>query len=192
MRGHEKYLEKVYDELDVYRKHLHHDEELPDRFKDTWQKIEVARSWIREGNSDTEVLTLLKNDPSTRLQARRAREVLAFAYEIFADIRLARNLDGIKQKYADEFNDAAALVMKDIKTARTKNESAKEIAALVKVWKDIKTEAAKVDGVYLPTPKTTQTAPKPTKIILKRKTVIKNDIIISDDTTEEAHYEIQQ
>jgi hypothetical protein len=191
MRGHEKYIEKVQDELDIYRKHLHHGDDLPDRFQESWKKIEIARSWIRDGYSDTQVIQLLKNDPSTKLQARRAREVLTFAYEIFADIRLARNPDGVKQRYADELNDAAEEVKRDIKAARDKKESPKEIAALMKVWKDLKTEAAKVDGVFLPTPKVGNVNKKPTKIILKRKTVIQNNNVVADDLTEEAHYEIE-
>lgn len=191
MRGHEKYLEKVYDELDVYRKHLHHGDELPERFADAWEKIEIARAWVRNGYSDSEVLQLLKNDSSTRLQARRAREVLALAYEIFADIRIARNADGIKQKYADELNDAAVEVRKDIQHLRDIDGDSKDIAALMKVWKDLKAEAAKIDGAYLPTAKGGGDFKKPTKVIFKRKTVIKDKKVISDNIVEEAEYEIE-
>ena len=85
------------------------------------EKIEIARAWVRTGYSDSEVLTLLKNDPKTRLQSRRAREILAIAYEIYADIRIKRNGDGLKQRYSDEFNDAAMEVMDEIRSLKNKN-----------------------------------------------------------------------
>ncbi len=196
MRGHEKYIEKVNDETNIYLHHLRTGEELEPRFAEAFEKIEIARAWVRDGYSDTEVIQLLKNDKQTRLQARRAREVLALAYEIFADIRIIRNPDGVKQKYADEFNDLAKTIKDELISAIEDSASKKDITELTNQWKALKKEAAVIDGAYLPTPKGGSGNKKPTKIIFKRKTVIQNNDgiqrIISDNTVEEAHYEIAE
>jgi hypothetical protein len=197
MRGHEKYIEKVNDETNIYLHHLRTGEELEPRFAEAFEKIEIARAWVREGYSDTEVIQLLKNDKQTRLQARRAREVLALSYEIFADIRIIRNQDGVKQKYADEFNDLAKEIKDKIFYLIENNGTPKEIAELTNQWKSLKKEAANIDGAYLPTPKGGSGTKKPTKVIFKRKTIIQQDNdgkqqVLSDNTVEEAHYEIEQ
>ena len=145
----------------------------------------------------SKVIQLLKNDKQTRLQARRAREVLALSYEIFADIRIIRNQDGVKQKYADEFNDLAKEIKDKIFYLIENNGTPKEIAELTNQWKSLKKEAANIDGAYLPTPKGGSGTKKPTKVIFKRKTIIQQDNdgkqqVLSDNTVEEAHYEIEQ
>jgi len=170
MRAHEQYIEKVNDESAIYLKHLRTGEELEPRFQEAFEKIEIARSWLREGYSDTQVINLLKNDPATRLQSRRAREVINIAYEVFADLRLLRNQDGIKQKYADEMNEMAQKIKKQIDDVMEgkKRGYLKNIADLAKEWKALKKEAATIDGAYLPTVKGAGAFKKPTKMIFTR------------------------
>lgn len=168
MKAHEEYPEKVNNEAALYLHHLRTGEELEPRFEEAFQKISIARAWILDGYSDTQVIGFLRNDPKTRLQARRAREALNIAYEIFADIRLNRNQDGVKQKYADEINEMAKKIKNEIDSLIEDQGSRKEIAELTKEWKSLKKEAAAIDGAYLPSPKNGGNFKKPTKMIFKR------------------------
>jgi hypothetical protein len=92
MRQNNKYLEKVYEEMDIYRQHLLSGKELTVQQGDTFEKIDVIRGWLRDGFSDVDVIKLAKNDPRLSVQDRRARELLVMAYEVFAELR---NRDGI-------------------------------------------------------------------------------------------------
>ena len=75
MRQHNKYLEKVYEEMDVYRQHLLRGDELTITQEETFVKMDICRGWLKEGYSDTEVIRMLKNHPVAKVQERRAREV---------------------------------------------------------------------------------------------------------------------
>jgi hypothetical protein len=193
MRGHEKYIEKVHDEAAIYLQHIRTGCDLEPRFQDAFEKVEVARSWIRDGYSDTQVIMMLRNDPATKLQARRAREVINIAYEVFADIRLGRNPDGVKQKYADEINEMALKIKNEIDKIIIEKGDKKEISVLMKEWKSLKKEAATIDGAYLATQKAgSKGAIKPTKVVFKRKTIIKNGNVLEDNIIEDAEYEVQR
>ncbi|MPR36530.1 hypothetical protein [Salmonirosea aquatica] len=209
MRQHNKYLEKVYEEMDVYRQHLLGDRQLTTQQEETFEKIDVLRGWLRQGFSDVDVIKLAKSDPRLRVQDRRARELLAMAYEVFAELRSLRNADGIKMMYAEQFRSAAQLVMEKIKGVADGSDSegddasenifeiirprstAKDMALLVKEFRGLLKEAATIDGAYDPTRVKSDDKKKPQKIVLKRKTVIKNDQVKSDTVVEEAVYEIQ-
>lgn len=209
MRQHNKYLEKVYEEMDVYRQHLLGDRALTTQQEETFEKIDVVRGWLRQGFSDVDVIKLAKNDPRLRVQDRRARELLAMAYEVFAELRSLRNADGIKMMYAEQFRAAAQLVMDKIKGVADGSDSegddeaenifeiirprstAKEMAVLVKEFRGLLKEAATIDGAYDTSKVRTDDKKKPTKIVLKRKTVIKNNQVKSDTIIEEAEYEEQ-
>ena len=107
MRQHNKYLEKVYEEMDVYRQHLLTGAELTDTQQENFTKMDICRGWLRDGYSDTEVIRMLKQHPHAKIQERRAREILAMSYEVFAELRQLRNRDGIKYLYAEQFREAA-------------------------------------------------------------------------------------
>ena len=156
MRQHNKYLQKVQEELSVYQRFLIDEStELTPAQVDTFDKIDTARAWLREGFSDSQVLTMLK--ASRHLQDRRAREVLALSYAIFAELRSIRDKDGLKYLYSEMFKDAykKALEAEDFRAA----------ALLLK-------EAAKIDGAYLDEKQVNSDQYKrPTKITIKVKTM---------------------
>lgn len=207
MRQHNKYLEKVYEEMDVFRQHVMTGKELTRQQQETFQKIDVVRGWLRDGFSDIDVIKLSKNDPRLLLQDRRAREVLAMAYEVFAELRQLRNRDGIKYMYSEQFRKAGQLIMAKVvalanlpdvedMSLETKLEcmqldtsNAKEISFLMKEYTRIMKEAAIIDGAYDNSKIGESEKKKPTKIVIKRKTVINNGATESDQLTEEAHYE---
>lgn len=104
-KGSNKYLEKVQGELSVYQQYLLHGIELtPDQWA-TWDKIDQARAWLKEGFTDSQVLAMIKN--ARQLQERRARELLTLAYAVFAELRQSRDKDGVKDLYAEQFRAAA-------------------------------------------------------------------------------------
>lgn len=209
MRQHNKYLEKVYEEMNVYQQHVMTGAELTPQQEETMQKIDVIRGWLRDGFSDIDVIKLAKNDPRLKVQDRRARELLAMAYEVFAELRQLRNRDGIKLMYAEQFRKAGQMIMAKIVSIAnvpdaedlsdeerlmfmlTNTGAAKEIAVLSKVWHSIMKEAATIDGAYDTSKIPDDKKKKPTKIVIKRKTIMSNSEKISDELTEEAHYEVQ-
>lgn len=156
MRSHEKYLEKVRDEMDVFRAHLIHGEELTTQQAETFEKINIARAWLKEGHSDSEVIDLLSRDPRTKLASRRAREVVVLAYNIFADLRQARTPEGVKYLYAEEFREAAKLA-----------KAAGDYDAYIKLLK----EAAKIDGAYDEQKVDQSEKKKARKVIIQRATI---------------------
>lgn len=211
MRQHNKYLEKVYDEMDVYRQHLLTGAELTTTQEETFAKMDICRGWLQDGYSDTKVIRMLKQHPTAKIQERRAREILAMSYEVFAELRQLRNRDGIKYLYAEQFRDAARLAfqafMREInmpdsqdvdftlgdKSPLTLNLSTerdlKGAAALLREYKNLLKEAAAIDGAYDNSKQGDGDKKKPTKIIIKRKTTIKNGSVEKDTLTEEAEYE---
>ncbi|PQA59177.1 hypothetical protein [Siphonobacter curvatus] len=188
MRSNNKYLQKVQDELDLYRRHLLLGEELSFAQKQVFEKVNVARGWLKSGYSDTQVITLLKNDQVTDLQERRAREILSIAYDLYADIRLSRNHDGVKFLYAEMFREAGWMVYEQAKNAFDLKER-KEGAELMKTFRALMAEAAQFDGAYDAKAKDMEGKKKPTKVVLKQ--VSKNvNGQIQNDFTKEEHYEI--
>lgn len=191
--------------MDVYRQHLLNGKELTTQQADTFEKIDVVRGWLRDGFSDVDVIKLAKNDPRLNVQDRRAREILAMAYEVFAELRQLRNRDGIKYMYAEQFRAAGHLLMRKIRALSNIPEDmdieifdlelnidtskSKEISFLMKEYTRVMKEAATIDGAYDNSKVPDDAKKKPTKIIIKRKTVVNNSGINSDQIIEEAHYE---
>lgn len=156
MRQHKGYLAKVNEELSVYQRYLLDEsvELTPTQF-DTFEKIDAARAWLREGYSDSQVLTMLKN--SRHLQDRRAREVLALSYGIFAELRSSRDKEGIKYLYSEMFKEAYKKAIENL--------DFRAAALLLK-------EAAKIDGAYSEDKVVNADEYKrPTKITIKVKTM---------------------
>ncbi|WP_375445727.1 hypothetical protein [uncultured Fibrella sp.] len=156
MRQHNKYLVKVQEELSVYQRYLLNDgvELTPTQF-DTFEKIDTVRAWLREGYSDQQVLSMLKNGRS--IQDRRGREILALSYAIFAELRRARDKDGVKYLYAEMFKAAA--------------KEAKDAGDLVS-FGILLEKAAKIDGAYDKQEAIDQEQKKkPQKVVIKVKTM---------------------
>ncbi|CCH01755.1 hypothetical protein FAES_3748 [Fibrella aestuarina BUZ 2] len=151
MRQNNKYLQKVADELTVYQRYLIDEtiELTPTQF-DTFDKIDTARAWLREGYSDSQVLTMLKQ--SKHLADRRSREILVMAYATFAELRQSKDKDGVKFLYSELFRKAAMEALQ-----------AGEFVAFQMLLK----EAAKIDGAYKDDAEVkTDEYKKPTKIKL--------------------------
>lgn len=189
MRQNNKYLEKVYDEMDIYQQHMLGNRELTVQQKDTFDKIDIIRGWLREGLSDIQAITLAKSDPRVSVQDRRARELIAMAYQVFADLRQLRSRDGIKFMYAELLRHTADKVIKDYEALRDRGTDDKAAAALLREWKAMIKEAATIDGAYDTSKLPDDAKKKPTKIVIKRKTIIGDSGKNSDELTEEAHYE---
>jgi len=192
--------------MDVYRQHLMEGKELSVQQTETFQKIDVMRGWLRDGFSDVDVIKLAKNDPRIGVQDRRARELLSMSYEIFAELRQLRNRDGIKFMYSEQFRKAGQLIMAkivalanipdaedlsegDLADMQLDTSNSKEISFLMKEYTRVMKEAALIDGAYDNSKQGEPEKKKPTKIVIKRKTVINNGNTESDQLTEEAHYE---
>ncbi|SDG71492.1 hypothetical protein SAMN04487996_12251 [Dyadobacter soli] len=210
MRQNNKYLQKVYEEMDIYQQHLLDGKELTVQQQETFQKIDVIRGWLRDGFSDVDVIKLAKNDPRIQVQDRRARELLAMAYQVFADLRQLRSRDGIKYMYAEQFRRAGQLIMSKIvalanvpdaedmtdlemRLALMQEDTggAKEISLLMKEYTRVMKEAGLIDGAYDNSKIGTDEKKKPTKIVIKRKTVITPDgVVKSDELNEQATYEL--
>ena len=156
MRQHNKYLQKVHEELSVYQKYLIDETTvLTPTQLETFEKINAARAMLRNGYNDNQVLTRLKQNEG--LQDRRSREVLAMAYATFAELRQAKDKEGVKFLYSELFRQAAMDAL-----------SAGEFIAYQMLLK----EAAKIDGAYKDDAEVkTDEYKKPTKIVLKVKTV---------------------
>lgn len=211
MRQNNKYLQKVYEEMDIYQQHLLDDRELTEQQAQTFEKIDVIRGWLRDGFSDVDVIKLAKNDPRLKVQDRRARELLAMAYQVFADLRQLRNRDGLKLMYSDAFRKAGQLIWTKIvalakipdaedlsdedalERMQLDTSNAKEISFLMKEFTRVMKEAAVIDGAYDNSKVNGDDKKKPTKIVIKRKTVIdKAGNVKSDELNEEASYELSE
>ncbi|MCE7061267.1 hypothetical protein [Dyadobacter sp. CY343] len=213
MRQNNKYLEKVYEEMSIYEQHLLDGKALTTQQEDTFEKIDIVRGWLRDGFSDVDVIKLSKTDPRLQVQDRRARELLAMAYQIFADLRQLRNRDGIKYMYAEMFRKAGLLIMakilaltkmpelEDLSSAdlelrvaalQMDTSNAKEISLLAKEYTRLMKEAAVIDGAYDTSKIGGDEKKKPTKIIIKRKTIIQDGKVTSDQIDEQANYELSE
>ncbi|MDQ1085633.1 hypothetical protein [Siphonobacter sp. SORGH_AS_1065] len=190
MRGNNKYLEKVTEETDVYRRHLLYEEKLTPTQQLVFDKVNVARGWLKNGYSDSQVLDLLRKDPATGLQERRAREVLAIAYDLYADIRLTRNPDGIKLLYAEIFREAAWLAYEEAKTAFDEKDR-KGGSELMKTYRALMAEAAELDGAYVEKTKDLSQKKKSSTVTIKRKSKIVNGQI-QDEITQEAKVTVEK
>lgn len=190
MRQNNKYLDKVYEEMDIYRQHLYDGKELTSKQEETFQRLEIMRGLLLAGSSDVTVLKLAKTDPKLQLQDRRARELLSITYEIFAELRQRRNRDGIKFLYAEMMRESANQVYKDYRKLYDSGADYRGAAALYREYKNMMKEAATIDGAYDTSKILGNGKEKPTKILLKRKTVINNGKVESDTLTEEANYEV--
>jgi urease gamma subunit len=133
---------------------------------------------------------MAKTDERVHLQDRRARELLAMTYEIFAELRQLRNREGIKYMYSELFRSVADKVLNDYEKLRDSKEDPKAAAALLREYKNIMKEAAVIDGAYDTSKVPDDQKKKPTKIVIKRKTVINNGKVEKDELTEEANYEL--
>ncbi|GAB3790132.1 hypothetical protein GCM10028818_59800 [Spirosoma horti] len=177
MRQHNKYLQKVQDELSIYQQYLIDEKtELTQAQLDVFDRIELTRTWLREGYSDSQVLTMLKR--SEHIQDRRAREILALAYAVFAEVRSTRDKDGIKYLYSEMFRDAyrKAIEAEDFRAA----------ALLLK-------EAAKIDGAYnSETTLNSDQYKRPTKITIKVKTMNVGSVAEAPREIENATYELDK
>lgn len=190
MRQNNKYLAKVWDELDIYQQHMIDGRELTEMQEKNFQKLDIIRGWILSGQSDINVIKLAKNDPRLKLQDRRARELLSMAYEIFAELRHNRNRDGLKFMYAEIMRTAAEKVYADYKKLFASGADYRGAAALFREYKNMLKEAAVIDGAYDTSKAPDDSKKKPTKMVFKRKTIVKDGNVQSDQVIEEATYEI--
>lgn len=191
MRQNNKYLEKVYEELDIYQQHLIDGKELTVKQTETFVKIDIMRGWLLVGFSDIDVIKRAKNDPRVGMQDRRARELLAMAYEVFAELRQLRNREGLKYMYSELMRKAARIVFKNYKTLFASGSDYRGAAALYREYKNMLKEAAVIDGAYDTSKIGTDEKKKPTKIVIKRKTTITNGKVEKDELNEQATYEIR-
>ncbi len=190
--------------MDVYRRHLLNGDELTPTQEETFEKLDICRAWLKDGYSDTEVIRMLKNHPTSKVMERRAREILAMSYEVFAELRQLRNRDGIKYIYAEQFRSAAKMVMEKIGELigvpvsedmdflgvkmNIDTSTIKEVAMLLKEYRGLMKEAATIDGAY-DTSRMVGDKKKPTKIVVKRRTTVVNGNVTKDQIDEEAEYE---
>lgn len=190
--------------MDVYRRHLLNGDELTPMQEETFEKLDICRAWLKDGYSDTEVIRMLKNHPTSKVMERRAREILAMSYEVFAELRQLRNRDGIKYIYAEQFRGAAKMVMEKIGEIigvpvsedmdflgvkmNIYTSTIKEVAMLLKEYRGLMKEAATIDGAY-DTSRSVGDKKKPTKIVVKRRTTVVNGNVTKDQIDEEAEYE---
>lgn len=190
--------------MDVYRRHLLNGDELTPTQEETFEKLDICRAWLKDGYSDTEVIRMLKNHPTSKVMERRAREILAMSYEVFAELRQLRNRDGIKYIYAEQFRGAAKMVMEKIAEIigvpmsedmdflgvkmNFDTSTIKEVAMLLKEYRGLMKEAATIDGAY-DTSRSVGDKKKPTKIVVKRRTTVVNGNVTKDQIDEEAEYE---
>ncbi len=181
MRSNAQYIQKVHEELSPMQKRLKQgdDFELTETQEENWDKINIIWKLLKDGNSDSEVLKLAKNHPGLAVMERRARELLYLTYQTFADLRLSRDVRAIKILDSESYREAAAEVMDDIKKIRKSStlEDDKKydfIKKFMKVWKELKVEAGKIDGVNKEDSKNQEEKKKPRKIVI-RKLVVNNN-----------------
>lgn len=159
LKSNNKYIEKVRGELEVFQAHLVNGTELTPEQWETWDKIDSARAWLKQGHTDSQVLAMLKN--SRHIQERRAREIMTLAYAVFVELRQARDKDGVKDLYAELFRAAAKKALD--------NDDFYNYGLLLK-------EAAKIDGAYDSSKVVDAEAyKKPSKVVFKvRQMTINN------------------
>ncbi|WP_266364147.1 hypothetical protein [Tellurirhabdus rosea] len=161
MRKYNKYIEKVQEEMSVFQKHMLDGTELTPTQQATFEKMNIARGWLKDGYADTDVIQLLKNDPSTKLQDRRAREVLAMTYQVFAELRQSRDKHGIKMLYAEMFREAAQQALE---------------AGDYMSFSALLDKAAKIDGAYDKEAEADiEQKKKPTKVTFKKVVNVTNN-----------------
>lgn len=159
LKSNNKYLEKVRAELEVFQAHLVNGTELTPEQWETWDKINSARAWLKQGHTDSQVLAMLKN--SRHIQERRAREIITLAYAVFVELRQSRDKDGVKDLYAEMFRSAA-------KEARDAGDYYNFGILLDK--------AAKIDGAYDSSKVVDAEAyKKPSKVVFKVRQVTINN-----------------
>ena len=220
MRSHNLYLQKVHDELSVYSQRLMHGElvEMTDAQEQNWDRIQIIWSLLKKGNSDNDILQLAKNHPGLKVQERRARELLYMTYEVFADLRPMRNTKALKMLDSESYRQAAYLVLSEAtkllkKGAKPDEPSIKDFfgideieddnekyglstkedeafAKLMKVYKELLSEAGKIDGVYLPDAKNQEEKKRPMKVTIKK--VIVNNVNQIQPLTEPETYVLEQ
>lgn len=171
-----KYLDKVRDELEAFQKYLLEGGELTPVQWETWDKIDSARAWLKAGHTDSQVLLMLKN--AKAIQDRRAREILALAYAVFAELRQTRSKDGVKYLYAELFREAAKKALD--------NEDFYNYSLLLK-------EAAKIDGAYdNQNVVNADEFKKPSKVIFKVKQMTVNTNSPEANQIQDTTYDISQ
>ncbi|WP_020603117.1 hypothetical protein [Spirosoma spitsbergense] len=175
LKGNNRYLDKVRGELDVFQDYLLNGTELSPIQWETWDKIDSARAWLKQGHTDSQVLAMLKN--SSKLQERRAREIMALAYSVFVELRQARDKEGIKDLYAELFRSAA--------------KEAKEAGDFYN-YGILLDKAAKIDGAYESGKiLDSDTYKKPSKVVFKVKQLtVNNNAGQEPKTIQNATYEI--
>lgn len=177
MRNHNKYLEKVHEELDIYRKRLMlgDDIEMTETQLENWKKINIIWSFLKDGHTDTEVIKMAKHHIGLKVMDRRARELLYMTYETFADLRLQRNTKAIKMLDSEAYREAAKLIFDVMQTeAKYPSPDLKGLAYLAREYRNLKREAGLIDGVYLPDAKNSDEKKIPKKITI-RKVVVNNN-----------------
>ena len=190
MRQNNKYLEKVADELTIYQKHLLLGTELTTQQQEVFDKIEIARGWLNSGYSDAQVINVLKNDSRVKVQERRARELLSLAYSVFAELRSNRNKNGLKYIYEESYREKAQKMYDE--AIKALNLDDREGAAkLMSIYHKLMKEAGIIAGVYDKTSNVDEKK-KPTKIIIKRKTNIVNNVVQSDELEEFTEFEEEE
>lgn len=159
LKSNNKYLEKVRDELTIYQQYLLDGIELNPSQWETWDKIDSVRAWLKQGHTDSQVLAMLKN--ANKLQDRRAREIMALSYAVFAELRQSRDKEGVKDLYAELFRAAA--------------HEAKEAGDYYN-FGVLLDKAAKIDGAYDNQKVVdSDTYKKPSKVIFKVKQLTVNN-----------------
>ncbi len=165
-QGNNKYLEKVRGELDVFQRFLLEGGELTPAQAITWKNIDTTRGWLREGFNDGQVLAMMKN--TTKLQDRRAREILTLTYCVFGELRQSKDKEGVKSLYSELFRAAA--------------QTALQVADFYNYGLLLK-EAAKIDGAYDNQKVLDSEAyKKPSKVIFKVKQLTVNNSQEARDT----------
>lgn len=174
MRSNNKYIEKVMQELDVYRRYLLDEQSvtLTPTQADTFKKIGIVRGYLLDGYSDKQILSFCKTDPQLRVQDRRGREILTLTYDLFADTRLSKDVKGEKYIYSEVFKEAAQDVYETYQDAKRAG-LYKEAAMLIREWRAIRAEAGKIDKVYEDEDQNKKPKPRPHKVVFK-KVVVNN------------------
>jgi hypothetical protein len=190
MRTNSQYIQKIQDEMTVYQQRLKFgdDIEMTEIQEENWEKINIIWKLLKDGESESEILKMAQNHPGLKVMNRRARELLYMTYEVFADLRLSRNVKAVKMLDSESYREASGLVMTEIKELLEPKEmwdaesgtwikpkkNYQDITGLFKIWKELKIEAGKIDGVYLPDSKNQDEKKKPKNIIIKKLTVNQN------------------
>ncbi|QMW04091.1 hypothetical protein [Spirosoma foliorum] len=176
LKGNNKYLEKVRDEITVYQRYLLEDGHVLTPIQaETFKHINDTRDWLKQGFSDGQVLAMIKK--TTSLQDRRAREILTMSYVVFAELRSSRDKEGVKYLYSEMFREAAKKALEA--------DDFYNYSLLLK-------EAAKIDGAYDNQKVVDAEAyKKPSKVTFKvRQLTINNNTSQEPKPVENTTYEI--